>query len=227
MKWSFVIQQKLKAALLLTGLMAVIILTTLVATHNIRGIDRSSTSMYQDRLVPAISIVYLSENLYKKRLLVENYLLSEARATPVEIREQLKAYNTTIDSLIYDFEKTYLVREESRSLHAFKACLSVYASMEQTILQLSETGNREASHALFERQSSATFQQSITLLNELIKIQSIVGQELFNNSRSEASQFSIISTVQIGISIIIGLIILGLIHNAKLIDQDRQPFHLN
>lgn len=207
--------------------MAIIILTTLVSTSNIRGIDRSSNSIYQDRLVPAVSIVYLSENLYNKRLLVEKYLLSETKAIPVDIQQQLKIHNTTIDSLIRAFEKTYLVREESKSLHAFKACLTNYASLEQTILHLHETGNQEAGHELFHRQSSVTFQRSITLLNQLIKIQSVIGKELIKDSQSEAAQFNVMSTLQISVAIVIGLIILGLIHNAKLIDQNAQPFHLN
>lgn len=87
MKWSFIIQQKLKAALLLTGLMAVIILTTLLATHNIQGIGRSTTSIYQDRLMPAVGIVYLSENLYSKRLLIEHYLFSEEKIAPETIKK--------------------------------------------------------------------------------------------------------------------------------------------
>lgn len=125
------------------------------------------------------------------------------------------------------FEKTYLVREESKSLQEFKACLKEYALWEQTILNLYETSHKQAGHQLFEHQSRATFQRGITLLNNLIKIQSTVGKELIEDSQSEASQFNVVSTLQIVISIIIGLVVMGLIYNAKLIDRERQPFNLN
>ena len=42
MKWSFVIQQKLKATLLLGGIMVVIVSGTIVSRRNINGIDRSA-----------------------------------------------------------------------------------------------------------------------------------------------------------------------------------------
>jgi hypothetical protein len=227
MKWSFVIQQKLKAALLLTGIMTVIIFTTLVLKNNIRGIDQSSNSIYQDRLIPAVSIVYLSENLYSKRLLIKKYISTEKVASSVEIREQLNAYNVAIDSLIRDFEKTYLVQDESKSLHAFKRCHHAYSRLEQQVIQFHEQGNKLAENELFDGQSSVTFQQGIAHLNELISIQSVVGQKLIKESQSEASQVNILSTLQIAVAIIIGLVILGLIHSAKLVDQDSQPFHLN
>ena len=74
MKWSFVIQQKIKASLLLGGIMVVILLSALVSRMSLDNIDHSLSSIYQDRLVPTVDMVYLSEHLYSKRLLLEQGL---------------------------------------------------------------------------------------------------------------------------------------------------------
>src|SRR5690349_944831 len=106
MKWSFVIREKLKAAFLLGGIMVMIILGNLFSRHNMEGIDKSFSSIYQDRLIPATTIIYLTENLYTKRLSLEKFVLSKEVKSPEEIRTQLQMNNNSIDSLVQIFEKT-------------------------------------------------------------------------------------------------------------------------
>ncbi|GAB3909036.1 hypothetical protein GCM10028803_45930 [Larkinella knui] len=227
MKWSFVIQQKVKAAVLLTGIMVLVVLSTFLSRSTIKGIDKSFASIYQDRLIPAVDMVYLSENLYTKRLLVENYLFSTTTPLPAEMALQLKKQNRSIDSLIRNYEKTFLIAEEAKSLQTFKNRLKDYASVENDILRLSLSGNKEAGSALFNEHGLVLFQQSIKCLNDLIKIQYTEGQSLVKESKSESSQFNLISHLQIAVAIVIGLLILGLIHNSKISNHERQPFHLN
>ncbi|RRA99896.1 MCP four helix bundle domain-containing protein [Larkinella rosea] len=227
MKWSFVIQQKIKAAVLLTGIMALIILSTFLSRNTIKDIDKSFSSIYQDRLIPAVDMVYLSENLYTKRLLVEKHLFSNQTSTPAEIAFQLRAQNRSIDSLIRNYEKTFLITEEAKSLQAFKKQIKSYALFENQILQLSQADNKVAGSKLFNETGSLIFQQLIQGLNDLTKIQYTEGQSLVKDSKSDSSQFNLISSLQIIIAIVIGLLILGLIHNSKMINQEKQPFHLN
>jgi hypothetical protein len=227
MKWSFIIQQKIKAALLLTGIMVLIVLSTFLSRRNIKDIDKSFSSIYQDRLIPAVDMVYLSENLYTKRLLLGKYLFSATTSTPPEIATQLKKQNRSIDSLLHNYEKTFLIADEAKSLQVFKNRVKEYAILENKILRLSQSGYKEAGSELFNGNGSVTFQQSIQSLNELIKIQYTEGQSLVKESQNESSQFNLISSLQIAIAIVIGLLILGLIHNSKIIQQERQPFHLN
>lgn len=227
MKWSFVIQQKIKAALLLTSIMVLITLSTFISRSNIRTIDESFSSIYQDRLIPTIDIVYLSESLFNKRLLLERHLVSKGTTSPSQVSQQLHRHNQRIDSLITEFKKTYLIEEESQHLQALKIHLGDYAAQEKAILLLSASANDEAGQVLFNGKGADTFQLAIRQLNKLTEIQSIIGQALMKESKSESSQFNLISTLQITIAIIIGLLVLGLIHNATIIKQDSQPFHLN
>lgn len=227
MKWSFVIQQKMKAAGLLGAIMILVLGTTLLSKNNMNGIDKSFSSMYQDRLIPAIDMVHLTENLYRKRLLVERYLLAEQDVPLGEVASQLAVHNTHIDSLVRAFEKTYLVEEESKSLLAFRDRAGEYAGMERAILGLCKSGDRDAGVALFEGEGAALFQRTIIRLNELTQIQSLEGKELVRKSHSDAMQSEFLSMFQICMVVIIGLIILGLIRGAKIINMEKQPFHLN
>ncbi|MGA0558829.1 MCP four helix bundle domain-containing protein [Larkinella sp. VNQ87] len=227
MKWSFVIQQKIKAAVLLTGVMLLVVLCTVLSRRNMKGMDRSCSSMYQDRLIPAVDMVYLSENLYTKRLLLENFLFSNADLAPAEVSGQLIERNQSIDSLIRNVEQTFLIAEEAKSLQLFKNRVNAYALLEKDILHLSREGRLQESRELFKSQGAATFQHSIKTLNQLTDIQSAVGRKLVKASHGESSEFNLLSSLQISIAIVIGLLILGLIYNSKIINKEKQPFHLN
>ena len=233
MKWSFVIQQKLKAALLLGGIMILIILGNLLSRNHMQGIDKSFSSIYKDRLIPATTITYLAENLYGKRLSMEKFLLSQEVQSTDQMKIQLTHHNGKIDSLINVFEKTYLVDQEAKSLSGFKNRVREYLLLEQMVLNLHTSGNTDAGRSLFEGVGSDTFQNTIARLNELTTIQSDIGQQLVKDSKSEMAGFSLISILQISLVVIIGLIILVLIQSARITDaasvskKGSQQFHLN
>lgn len=234
MKWSFVIRQKLKATLLLGGIMVVIVLGTLVSRRNISGIDRSFSSIYQDRLIPATTIIYLTENLYGKRLLLEKHLLTPPNEMSSEkVSVLLLKHDKSIDSLIHLFEKTYLVDQEAKSLSVFKNRVDEYALLERMMLNLYNAGHPEAGKEIFEGAGARTFQSTIGNLNDLTKIQSLVGKQLIKESQGNFASYTMISFMQLGLAIIIGLIILvfiknsGIINKPKAIKDEGQHFHLN
>lgn len=233
MKWSFVIQQKLKAALLLGGVMVVVIIGNLLSRNHIEGIDKSFSSIYQDRLIPATTITYLAENLYRKRLFLERFLLSEEEQSPQQMARQLDEHNGSIDSLIRSFEKTYLVDKEAKSLSAFKNRVQEYALLEKMALNLYLAGNIEEGRRLFEVSGSHTFQSTINRLNELTSIQSDVGRELVKESQSNVAGFSLLSFLQISLVVVIGLMVMVLIQSARIVNYPKaakgkgEQFNLN
>ncbi|MCE7066712.1 MCP four helix bundle domain-containing protein [Dyadobacter sp. CY326] len=233
MKWSFVIQQKLKAAMLLGGIMGFIILATLISRHNMEGIDKSFSSIYKDRLVPATTIIYLTENLYGKRLSLEEHLMSGNAADKSEIQSQLRAHNKNIDSLINAFEKTYLVDEEAKSLGAFKSEIAEYALLEKSVLNLCSAGQQDEGKRLFAGSGGVTFARTVRNLNELANIQSNVGKDLVRESKSDIASFGILSFLQIAMAVVIGLMLLVLIQSSAVISKPKITsdktgyFHMN
>ncbi|MCF0075051.1 MCP four helix bundle domain-containing protein [Dyadobacter sp. CY261] len=222
MNWSFVIQQKLKAAMLLGGIMALIIGGTMLSRYNVQDIDESFSSIYKDRLVPATTILYLTENLYRKRLSLENYLYSEAQTSPGQVKEQLDAHNRSIDSLIRSFEKTYLVDEEAKSLHVFKNQIAEYAKLENQVFALCTTGSFKEAKQLFSTPGGTRFESTILNLNELAGIQSTIGKDLMKASKVNVASFSIISFLQIALAIITGLVVIILIRSSQIIQKPHQ-----
>ncbi|GLU51592.1 MCP four helix bundle domain-containing protein [Dyadobacter frigoris] len=233
MKWSFIIQQKLKASLLLGGIMVAIILGTVLSRNNISGIDKSFSSIYKDRLIPATTIIYLTENLYNKRLSLERYLFSEEHIEHGDILLQLNQYNENLDSLIKAFEKTYLVEEEARILSDFRGRVEAYILLEKQIIDNQRSGNHVLAKEMFEGKGAITFQNSLVLLNELAKIQSEVGNKLMLESKTDFAGFAMLSFLQIGLSVVLGLVILVLIKNSRIINNPDvlktkgQNFHMN
>lgn len=227
MKWSFVIQQKLKAALLLGGVMTLIVVVSYLSSNNINGIARSFTSIYEDRLMPAIDIIHLTEGLYSKRLLLEKHLLTGGEQNTEELREKLARHDNKIDSLLQAYEKTYLVEQESKSFLAFKNRVKEYALLEKTIVNFSKAGFRDEGISLFEGKGGEVFQHTISRLNELTAIQSLVGEELQEASNSEVSLFKLYATLLILTALIIGGLILHLIYSSKIVNTERKGFNLN
>ena len=227
MKWSFVIQQKMKAALLLGSIMVLVLVSVLLSRSNIEGLDKSFLSMYTDRLIPATDIVYLTESLYQKRLLMEKQLLTREANSWDTLDRHLQFHTRRIDSLVVKFEKTYLVKEELASLRAFQLRHAEYTRVEEEIVRLGKADKRSAGLALLDSRGDALFEKTMIRLRELTRIQSSVGQELFKKSHRDVLQFVFLSTIQIIMVIVIGLIVLGLVKSSKIIDTKSDPFHLN
>ncbi len=204
-----------------------IVVVSYLSSNNINGIARSFTSIYEDRLMPAIDIIHLTEGLYSKRLLLEKHLLTVGESDTKELKKKLVRHDDKIDSLLHAYEKTYLVEQESKSFLALKNRVKEYALLEKTIVNFSEAGFREEGVNLFEGKGGEVFQHTISRLNELTAIQSLVGEELQEASNSEVSLFKLYATLLILTALIVGGLILHLIYSSKIVNTERKEFNLN
>lgn len=224
MKWSFVIQQKFKAALLLSGILLFLVFLILVSGSNIRGIDKSFSSIYEDRLIPAIDIIYLSEDLYTKRIIIEKYLYSVEEQANTSAKQQLAIHNSRIDSLISAFELTYLVDKESESLAGFKKLMGDYEQIENKVLGLDRISGRE----FYTREGIPVFLGAKESLIALTHIQSEIGKELFREAHAEVAQFTVISGLLVIIALVLGSIVIGLIRSSQIVNSKKDSkFNLN
>lgn len=233
MRWSFIIQQKFKAALLLGSVMLMIILGTMILNHNIRGIDQSISSIYSDRLIPATTIIYLSENLYGKRLEIEKFLFFENTKTVDDVSKTLRNYEQSTDSLLTAFSKTVLTNEEVKSLLKLKNGYKASLDLQTEILAFHGDGNLTMARKLFEGEGLRIFQNNVLSLNNLAGIQSEVGEELMKESKRGMANMILISSLQIALIVVIGILILVLIKTSRIINRpkvtahDGSYFHLN
>lgn len=226
MSWTYIIQQKIKMAFLLAGIMALIVITSMVERRHIDDMNKSFISIYNDRLIPATDIFYLMENLYSKRLLMEKHLLEENNEVG-NLREQFNMYDKNINTLILKYEKTYLVDLESKYLEEFKKKVKAYAAIEQSIITLIETGEKKAAVTLYENEGKVIIKSTINHLHNLTEIQSVVGEELIKDSKEIIASSNMMSSLQIILAIIIGAIIQALIFTSKIVNKKSRDFNLN
>lgn len=227
MKWSFVLQQKLKAAGLLLGLMVVILFTASSLENEVQDMEQTVVGLYADRLQPAVDLVHISESLHAKRLLVENQFVNESPATPAVLAGQLRDHDRRINERIVQYEKTKLTTSETRWLKAFRKKWMQGQDLEQSIQQLLIAEQQPVARRMFYRQGALVFRHSVQALHELVQIQAETGQRAVKDARRMAAGGSLNVTLLSAISIVVGLVILGLIHNARLLNQQAQSFHLN
>jgi len=227
MKWSYFIRQKVKAAILLTGILVVVVLASLSMNHAMQYMDQSIESVYADRLKPAVDLVHLSELFHRKRILMQSFLAGQSPMMIQELKLELTADNAQSDSLISSFEKTRLIDAEEKKLDVFKADMTAYVNLENSVLQLEQTSRRKEAIMLFEIQGGRIFQQGVSTLHAIADIQSDIGGKAVKNAHRQAAGGFIIISLLIAICVIGGLVILGLLRKERLLDHKSEMFHLN
>ncbi len=111
--------------------------------------------------------------------------------------------------------------------------LSTYILLEKQIIENQKAGNLVLAKQIFEGEGAVAFQNSVIHLNELAKIQSDVGSKLMLKSKTDFSGFAMLSFLQIALAVVLGLIILVLIKNSRIINDPKilktkgQNFHMN
>ena len=71
-------------------------------------------------------LIHLTDHLYQKRLILEEYFLRGKQGDTSAELKAIAKHNAAIDSLVKDLEATYLVEIESKVLHDFKEELLEY-----------------------------------------------------------------------------------------------------
>jgi hypothetical protein len=226
MKWTFIIQQKIKMIALLTSLIALIGITNYIEHQNIHEIDQSFNSIYYDRLVPATELLHMTQNLYKHRMLMESAILS-TQPDLETLRKNLDNLSNNTEERIVNFEKTFMVKHESYALVTFKRGMYQYEIIENQIIDALQDGRTEEASEIYRDRLRTKFTETLGKLEDLSSIQTSVGKNILENSRSAISNSSLVLTLQIVTAIIIGLMTHGLIIASRMANVNVNNFHLN
>ena len=219
MKVFFNIPQKFKAALLLFVIVVIVLITSSVENSNVKAIDSSFSSIYEDRLIPANELFHLTDLMYQKILLTSDFF--NKTKTDNETINLMSHFNSQIDSIISEYEKTYLVAEENKTLFSFKTKIGEYNNIENSILQ-------SHNEILLDQQLEPKFNEIRGELVRLSRIQTTVGQQLLNNSHEIKVHSSILHYCQLALILVILLIIQSILFSAKsIVPKKPQNFKLN
>lgn len=229
MKVAYSLKQKMKIATFLFAIMACMILIRILEDKSVKSMNESFVSMYNDRLVPATDLFYIAENIFAKKYTLDSFLYSgnpEKKDVGL-LKTQFGKFNTTIDSLMKKYEKTFLVKQEKEQLKELKIRLIGSIAAEQHVIALSDSHSIEDGRKLYETVGRATSRRTLQQLTELMTIQTQVGQELIQSSASMVSRSKLYSTLQIALAILIGILVVGIISASNVVQVKNDKFNLN
>jgi hypothetical protein len=227
MRISRFISRKFKIAFLLFMVLAFTVLFSLRVDNRAHQLDRAVTSVFVDRLQPAVMIVQLNENLYVRRMLLNDYLSERKSLTPVYLKEKLREYDATNDRLMRDFELTVLTLNEAAVLAELKEDLATNSRIERMVLRQFDLGGDTAATALYNGTGLAIFRHSLQNLRILAGIQSDIGREIVRGSHRDAAGVTLITYLQIATAIAIGIIIQSLLPSVRFLERNPSKFDLN
>ena len=193
MKWTYFLSQKIKIALSLAVVIALVLATTLLNERNFSELQSSFTSVYQDRLVVENYIYQMSELLHLKQ------------RNDTTVKGQ--TYNSQILDYISDYELTKFTVKETELFIEFKHKINLLFEYETSL-------PREISPGQAGKLASR-YNELATLLQGLSEVQVEEGKNLVEQSNSIVSLSYLVSRIEIIIIILVGLVIQFLVLSSR------------
>lgn len=198
-----------------------VIFTSYLGKSTVTRIDESFASIYKDRLIPANELFHILDLLYQKRLILSEYI--NGTRTESQTLNKLMSINHSVDSIIHEYEKTYLVDEEDKNLASLKVKMKQYNSMEKEIMLTKSDKEYKLNNHLIP-----VFEELRSDLIVLSRIQTTVGKELLDDSKQMKASSNFIHYCQLTIILVILLIIQSIIFSARsIIPKKPQNYRLN
>ncbi|MGV3557518.1 MCP four helix bundle domain-containing protein [Larkinella arboricola] len=202
MKPSAINRSRLRLTLLVVSLLCFILISIFLSRRSVHQLRGASASIYQDRLVPTAMIAQLTAQVYQKRLLLEAY--EREKTKPALLESRLDGINRQADSLLTAFDQTKLTPQETDELKRLRKRLAVYNELEKAFIsKLNDRSN--AQEILFVGAGATAFNQLAQTLAELSALQLRVGEELLNESSGQTNYLYVLTALQIGLVLVIGV----------------------
>jgi len=222
MKWAYSIKNRITIAILLMVVFISVFVKNIMDERYVANLSSSCSTIYEDRLLPESYIFHLSEHLYKKQMLID---ACDGQNDYLKVVDKNRGYNAKIDSILVDFEATYLTEEEAIFLADLKGNVSDLYDVESGF---SEKGIMDAAFAEVKNKSDILISKASENLNKLSEIQLSVGKQLNDDSQRIVAGSSILSKFETAILIILGIMINALIFGVMSSrSRMKQTAHLN
>jgi hypothetical protein len=197
-------QSPVKSAILVVCLLGLILTSIFLSRRSLSEVQNASASIYNDRLVPSGILVNLTSTVYRKRLLLESYVLTPNKPDKSSVSSMLDRLNDRIDSLLSEFERTKLTNREADQLQLLKQRLRNYKEIE-TQLSTNRLNSSDSQQALLAATGNKAFGLVAQTLDELSALQLTIGEDLLSGSRQETNYSYVLTALQIGLVLMIGL----------------------
>jgi hypothetical protein len=204
MKWAFSVKNKVKAACIFSTLTVLLLLANIVSQNNVATLDKTLTSLRNDRLLPAAFAHEINSLLY------ENKLMMAKNSGSARIKTNLDA----IETLAKKYEATNLTPDEAAQWAVFRLQLKSFSLLTNGQEQLTLT--------------DVYFTQIQRSLNQLINIQVAESSRLMENGKRVVSNNVLLSNFVTGLCLVFGLITMILLNtNYHALHKPEQKHLLN
>lgn len=190
--WGFTAKNKIKTALLLFSVLCLVLLTNLQEQRMVKQINKSVTSIYEDRLVVGNYIWTLSNHMQD----IVQLLQTPSTTSTIQVNERL----VEISAINKLYDKTYLTENENNNFLKFKTfCEEIHKNIKLENQQTALKASLEAEKIL-KTLSSIQVEEGKSKLDEIL--------DITNTS-------SILSYIEIVIIIIIAILIQAIVLSTK------------
>lgn len=169
------IRKRTVALLVLYIVLLVVMFNNFSERKDYDDLDRTISSIYNDRLMPAGFLFKLNDHLYQKKITLQAAVLDDK----TDFKE-IENHNNEIGTLMKDYEKTYLTKNEEEQWETFKAHLTQYNSSEDAFIQT--WSQHHSANLRHQDQMKSSFNAALLCLNKLNDIQATEGRILQRHS---------------------------------------------
>lgn len=225
-KWALDARGKVKLMLAMILLAGLLFIANAYEKQQMESIDESFLSIYEDRLVPAVSIFEIQDRLYRKRELLREMLQSGGGAATVQA--SIDSCNREIAALLTAYKKTYFQGNETDFLRAFETGLQSYDQVESETVRLMNAQRIAEATQYFNAHAGATFKTAAVKLSELSHIQSDIGKGMLSDSKKTMANFLVLSNLETVLIVVFSLIAHVLIYTRLvMVRRKMEPYNMN
>lgn len=202
MKWTYIVQQKTRAAIVLAVVFGLMLITNRLDKSSFSELQTSFASVYQDRLLAESYIYQLSGLLYQR-----SRLINEPARAEDDLLRMRTAANESIAGLITQYTETQLTKTETY----------LFDDLQQQLVQLQALEAYAGPHdrAKFQRVIEKQYQALFAILDGLSAVQLTETKSIVADSNRIIAASETISQLEIGVLIVAGLIMQALILASK------------
>ncbi|WP_200977488.1 MCP four helix bundle domain-containing protein [Echinicola sp. 20G] len=222
MKWAYSIKNRMTIAILLMVVFVSVFVKNILDEEHVADLSSSCATIYEDRLLPESYIFHLSEYLYKKQMMID---ACQTQLDYASISDKNIHYNSKIDSILGDFEATYLTKDEELYLTDLKKNVNELYSIEA---RLGQAAVLPEDFQQAKQKSDQLISSASNNLNQLSEVQLTVGKQLNDDSKRIMAGSAILTKFETVILIVLGILINALVFGViSSRSKIKQTAHLN
>jgi len=193
-------RKKAKAVIATFVIILIVLLNNFSNRKDYADLDRTMSSIYQDRLMPSGYLFHINNYLYQKRMLQQSPNFSDA-----VVQAKLAHHNIAIDSLIRNYDMTYLTLAEKKQWKTFKQELALYNEAEKQVISSASSIEENEKN---NRNLGESFEKAIAAVISLNEIQTSEGNLLQRHSKSVIGDTLLNSYIEVPLLFIVCIIII-------------------